>query len=299
VLAQHDSFELQRVVVVDNNSHDHSLDGVDDLSLPMTVIRNPANRGFAAACNQGARGSSSTYLLFLNPDTRLFSNSLSVPIHCMEQPEFAHIGICGIQLLDENNRVSRTCARFPTLQMFLSKIFGLDYVAPRLFHTHFMKEWDHSHNLIVDHVIGAFFFIRQSLFTGLHGFDERFFVYLEDLDISLRANLQGWSTFYLADAQAFHKGHGSSEQVKATRLFYSLQSRLLYGYKHFDTVSATLLALATLSVEPFTRSIFALRESSNIQVLLQTIEGYSMLWRWLVWLLFMQQTKKVKKTEEK
>ena len=66
-----------------------------------------------------------------------------------------------------------------------------------------MAEWDHAQTRQVDHVIGAFFLVRRDLFDVLGGFDERFFVYLEDLDFSYRARQAGWHSVYLADVQAF------------------------------------------------------------------------------------------------
>ena len=80
ITVQDCGLDVARVVVVDNASWDDSTRGLDDLALPLTVLHNAENRGFAAACNQGARGSTATYLLFLNPDTRLFENSLRVPL---------------------------------------------------------------------------------------------------------------------------------------------------------------------------------------------------------------------------
>ena len=66
-------------------------------------------------------------------------------------------------------------------------MLGLDRLFPRLFQPHFMTEWDHSQNRQVDQVMGAFLMIRRALFDALGGFDERFFVYYEDLDLCLRA----------------------------------------------------------------------------------------------------------------
>jgi GT2 family glycosyltransferase len=129
----------------------------------------------------------------------------------------------------------------------------------------------------VDHVIGAFFCVRRELFEDLGGFDERFFVYLEDLDFSLRARKTGRTAYYLADAAAFHKGGGTSEQVKAHRLFYSLRSRLLYAFKHFKRYQAWIISAVTMLLE---RSLarcgplFAAPFRSTGYV-----AGYAMLWR--------------------
>ena len=273
-----DGFKLSRVVVVDNASTDGSADCLDDIDLPLIVIRNMQNRGFAAACNQGAKGSGANYLLFLNPDTRLFQTSLSVPIQFMKDKANQNVGICGIQLVDESGRVSHTCARFPTPGRFFSKMVGLDRLFPRSFPSHFMSEWDHGQTRDVDQVMGAFFVIRRQLFETLGGFDERFFVYFEDLDLSYRANSAGWKTLYLADAKAYHKGGGTSEQVKATRMFYSLRSRILYGYKHFGWFSATFLMAGTLFVEPISRLALAIWRRSGREAK-ETLKGYAMLWR--------------------
>lgn len=275
--ASRNEFELKRVVVVDNASSDGSINVSRELGLPLTIIGNRVNRGFGAACNQGAWASQADYVLFLNPDARLFGDSLSRPLHFMEQSGNEGVGICGIQLLDDRGRISRTCARFPRPTHFLFKIVGLDRLFPRLFPSHVMTEWDHRESRVVDHVMGAFFLVRRSLFEKLRGFDERYFVYLEDLDFSFRARQVGRRSVYLVDSQAFHRGGGSSEQVRATRLLYALRSRILYGYKHFGRWPATGLMLGTLFLEPWTRLAFAAVRCSA-EEMTATVKGYLLLW---------------------
>jgi len=265
------------VVVVDNASWDGSASELEDLELPLSVIRNAENRGFAAACNQGVAGSRADYLLFLNPDTRLFKDSLTKPVGFLDQPSSQAVGIVGIQLVDENGEIIRTCAWFPTPVRFFTKMLGLDRLFPRVFPSHFMLEWNHEENRKVDHVIGAFFLVRRSLFESLNRFDERFFVYLEDLDFSCSAHKAGWSSYYLAEAQAFHKGGGTSEKIKAARLFYFFQSRIIYGYKHFGWLAATGLMLGTLLLEPFARFALAFVRCSKEEIG-ETFKGYCMLW---------------------
>jgi N-acetylglucosaminyl-diphospho-decaprenol L-rhamnosyltransferase len=274
-----EGFVLDRVVVVDNASEDGSADGLEDIDLPLFVMRNWENRGFAAACNQGARGSNADYLLFLNPDARLFRDSLSKSLAHMERPENRGIGILGIQLLNEKGEITRSCARFPTLRQYFSKMIGLDLVLPRFIPGRFMKEWDHKRSMVVDQVVGAFFLVRRSLFKSLGGFDERFFVYYEEVDFSLRAEQKGSSSFYLAEVQAFHRGGGASEGTRANRLFYSLRSRIQYGYKNFDYVSGTVLAIGTLLLEPLTRLVFSVMKLSGSEMR-ETMRGYVRLWRY-------------------
>ena len=109
------------------------------------------------------------------------------------------------------------------------------------------------------------------------GFDQRFFVYFEEVDLSYRALQSGWVSFYLADVEAFHKGGGSSDQVKAVRLFYSMRSRILYVSKHFSVSAAVGLTLGTMIIEPVVR-LASLAGRGSVQGVRDTLKGYAMLW---------------------
>lgn len=272
---------VQSVVVVDNASTDDSLAGIDRLGMPVRIVHNRVNAGFSSACNQGAFLGQAQCILFLNPDAMASPESLQASIDVMNHPDHARVGICGVRLVDETGRSARSCARFPSPGMFLAKSFGLDRILPRLFRTHHMSEWDHLSTRKVDHVIGAYYLIRRPLFEKLNGFDERYFVYLEDLDLSYRASRLGYSTLFIADVCAFHHGGGTSEQVKATRLFYSLRSRMLYAFKNFGSVQGSLVAVSTLCVEPLSRFLLALLQRSPRSVV-ETLRGYGHLWAWFV-----------------
>ena len=271
-------FELSRVVLVDNASSDGSADGLDYAALPIVVIRNSANEGFAAACNRGASGSGAEYLLFLNPDTELCADSISAPLAFMERAENRSVGIAGIQLVDASGVVSRSSARFPSLGRCVSRALGLSRLSTRLFPSYIMNEWDHGESRAVDHVSGAFYLVRRSLFEELGGFDERFFVYLEDLDFSYRASLTGSSSRYVAEARAFHRGGGVSERVRAERLFYATSSRILYAFKHFKRADAVALTLVTCTIEPLVRLCSSI-VSGSMAGANATARGYAMLFR--------------------
>ena len=270
------NFKFNQITIVDNASSDNSIRELEIFELPLQLMQNEINRGFAAACNQGACNSTSDYLLFLNPDTRLSLDSLIRPLEFLSKPNNVSIGIVGIQLLDDSGRVSRSCARFPTPEGLFFNMLALDRFFPTLFSTHFMTEWDHSNNRYVDQIMGAFFLVRRSLFEQLGGFDERFFVYFEEVDFALRARKAGWRSYFLAEAQAYHKGGGTSEQVKATRLFYFLRSRTLYCYKHFNWLKASCLLIATLLIEPLARVAWGIACFSLSQVT-ETLKGYAKL----------------------
>lgn len=268
---------LGQVVVVDNASSDGSAENLEAIPLPLATIRNDSNRGFAAACNQGAAICRSKYVLFLNPDTIVEMASLTTPLHFMEMEENADVGVCGIQLRDESEVVSRSCSRAPNARLLIQETMGLSKIAPRWFHGMPMAEWSHDQTRDVDQVIGAFFFVRRHWFTQLRGFDQRFFVYFEEVDFCKRVIDRGQRVVYLTSAQAFHRGGGTSDQVKAHRLFYSRRSRIQYSFKHFSVLQALAVTAATLLLEPalmISRGVIH-RSAREIG---EALYGFRMLW---------------------
>ena len=269
---------VAKIIVVDNDSHDGS--ELPFLAMAQVhLIRAGANLGFGKACNLGAANSTADFLLFLNPDAQIGPKTLSRVDAFMQSDAAKKVGIVGVQLLEGSQHVARSCSRFPTPLSMISRASGIDLVFPRLGSA--MAEWDHKTTREVDHVIGAFYLIRRACFERAGGFDERFFVYIEDLDLSFRAKMSGWKTIYLADVQAFHAGGGTSSQVKAHRLFYSQRSRLQYAFKHFTIGGSLAVLLATLILEPPARILQAALRGS-IQGVGEIARAYGWLWRWLI-----------------
>lgn len=277
-------FRIDSIIVIDNGSTDGSLESADLTDPRITHVRNRENLGFAKACNQGASKSRSKYLLLLNPDTRLFEDSLVVPLQFMEAQEARKVGVTGIQNVNDDGVVQRTCARFPTPALMVGRSLGLSRMFPKWVKDHFLREWPHDSDRCVDQIMGSFFLVRRALWDRLGGFDERFFVYYEELDFSLRASHSGWQSWYLAGAQFYHKGGGTSEKVKAKRLFYSLRSRLLYARKHFSWSGFAMVCTATALAEPVVRITWCIarRDLAGAE---QTVKGYGMLYRELPSLL--------------
>ena len=266
-----------KIIVVDNGSSD---DSIELLGAPegVTVISAGLNLGFGRACNLGALKTSADYILFLNPDACVFPETLGAVLSYMNAPLNARAGICGVSLVDESGTIARSCARLPTAARLVAQATGISKFLPSLGCT--MFEWDHKKNREVDQVIGAFFVVRRNVFLDLGGFDERFFVYFEEVDFSRRAKDAGWKTVYLANIKAFHAGGGTSNQVKAKRLFYSLRSRLLYAFKHFSKTGAISVLLATALLEPVSRSMLAIGRRSG-EALKETWLAYALLRKWI------------------
>lgn len=269
-------FVLSQVVVVDNASQDNSLDCCRESRLPLRVLRNPENLGYARACNQGARRGAADYVLFLNPDVRLSPDALAEPVAFLERPEAGAVGICGIRLTDAGGRDSTSCARLPRPGALISRAFGLDQCFPGMFTPRFLSGEELSESGSAEQIMGAFFLVRRRVYDSLRGFDERFFMYYEEVDFCARARAHGFSSYYLSNVTAVHIGGGCSRSVPGLRLFYSLESRLAYARKHFSRSGFFGVLFASLAVEPLARIARAcghasFREMSHI------VEAYSAL----------------------
>lgn len=261
VAIEAEALRIGRIVVVDNASDDDSTDGLP-IDARIAVIQNASNRGFAAACNQGAAGSRADYVLFLNPDTRVAVSSLEIPTAFLEDPAHEDVGIAGIQMVDERGAPVPSNRRFPDLRIVFGEITRLNRVWPSSFPRWLLPLAGGSEPVEVDQVSGAFFLVRRPLFDALGGFDERFFVYYEEVDFARRARQAGFRTIFLPAASAFHRGGYSSDQVRTARLFYSLRSRLLYARKHWTPVERLTLGLLTFTVEPAARLCLSIARAS-------------------------------------
>jgi len=269
---------ISRVVVVDNASTDGSADGLETIPVPLTLIRNREDRGYGANCNTAVRGSRADYVLFLNSDARLYEGTIDSLVKCLQAPDCRSVGLVGPQLIDDLGGVDRSCARFPTLSNFLAKSVGLEGLFPRRFPPIHMTDWDHSETREVDHVMGAVVLMRREVFEILGGFDERFHVYMEDVDLSLRARRAGFGTVYLASSQAYHKGGGSIRQVEANSLYHVMRSRMLYASKNFGPLGGGLVMGATLLIEPMVRIAWSAARLST-EDLVATLVASARVWR--------------------
>lgn len=269
---------LASITVVDNGSTDGSGAALRAAGN-VTVIENGSNLGFGKACNIGAFSGGAEFILFLNPDARVAPGILSQAVLELQSSENVSVAVLGVKLLNDDGSTQRSCARFPEALTFLSSSLGVSHlVGIKPMH---MTEWDHATTADVDHVIGAFYLVRRSVFAEVQGFDERFFVYLEDLDLSRRIRDRGYRIRYTSDISAYHTGGGVSSQVKAARLFYSLRSRIIYSWKHFSPIGALGVCFMTLGPEFISRLALLVfrrrwREIGNL------CKGYSALWRWFV-----------------
>ncbi|MFA9238577.1 MAG: glycosyltransferase family 2 protein [Candidatus Paceibacteria bacterium] len=270
---------LNKIVVVDNDSNDNSLQIVEDLNYEkLEIIKNSDNFGFGKACNIGAKNSQSDFILFLNPDAMVYEDTFNKLFEYIEKNDTKDVAVYGVQLIGDDKIVQRNCAKVPSLSNFINRSLGLNKLNSKLFPSYTMENWDHLDTRKVDQVMGSFFMIKRDVFEKLNGFDERFFVYYEELELSKRIKDIGYKTIFVSESQAYHKGGGTSEQVKAKRLFYNTRSRLIYGFKHFGFYKGLFLMFFTFVVEPITRVIFSILKGQRSEIL-ETFRGFGMLYK--------------------
>jgi N-acetylglucosaminyl-diphospho-decaprenol L-rhamnosyltransferase len=266
---------VARTIVVDNGS----TDGSDSCASPYALLdRAGRNLGFAAAANRGAAHGTAPYLLFLNPDTLVRPGALAAGLDAFARPDAPAIGIVGLRLVDQTGRTTRTCSTFPVPLAFCARAVGLDLMPGFAMFSPFMRAWSHDQSAVVDQVMGACFLMPRALFERLGGFDERFFLYYEDVDLAWRARELGWRSWYEIGGTVAHRGGGSSRQIPARRLAYSLSSRLRFARKHFSSAGWLLILSVTFLIEPWSRLVGAFWRSGPSGAF-AVIGGYALLFR--------------------
>ncbi len=221
------------VIVVDNDSGDGSIEELSPRFPTVRFIASDQNLGFARASNWGYRESSGAYVLFLNPDTLLSEDSLSGPLQYLDARPQA--GALGIRMIDGNGVFLPESKRaFPDPLTAFYKMTGLSKLFPRSprFARYHLGHLPNDRNHPIDVVSGAFFMVRRSVLEKVGSFDEQFFMYGEDIDLSYRIQQAGFENQYFADAVILHfKGESTQKQsIRYVKLFYGAMS--LFVRKH-------------------------------------------------------------------
>ncbi len=229
------------IIVIDNCSADNSLPYLQPAFPDVRFIANRENTGFARACNQGAKESRGRYILFLNPDTILPEDCFEACIQFLDQHPDA--GALGIKMLDGSGHFLKESKRaFPSPLTSLYKLFGLSKLFPASphFSRYHLGHLDENKNNEVDVLAGAFMMIRKEVLDQVGGFDERFFMYGEDVDLSYRIQEAGFKNFYFAGSSIIHfKGESTRKgSMNYVRMFYTAMS--LFVRKHYGGGKAGL-----------------------------------------------------------
>ena len=194
------------VIVVDNVSHDGSLDGLPD-SPRIRVIRNTTNVGFAAACNIGIQASSATFLLFLNPDCFFQPGAVATLLAGLQFGD--RVGMVGGLLVNEDGSEQGGGRRaVPTPWRSFVRAFGLHRFAhrwPKLFYDfHLHKQPLPEGPIEVEAISGACMLVKRETVEDVGLWDEGYFLHCEDLDWCMRFRQKGWKILFVPDARIYH-----------------------------------------------------------------------------------------------
>jgi O-antigen biosynthesis protein len=222
------------VIVIDNNSSDDSIAWLRPRFPSVVFVANKENTGFAKACNQGMKWAKGKFILFLNPDT-------IVPEDCFKKciaffDAHADAGALGIKMLDGSGKFLKESKRsFPSPKTSLFKLFGLSRLFPRskIFSKYHLGNLNENEDHEVDVLAGAFMMVKKEVLDKTGGFDEVFFMYAEDVDLSYRIQKAGYKNYYFSGSSIIHfKGESTRKGgLNYVRLFYNAMS--VFVGKHY------------------------------------------------------------------
>lgn len=192
------------IIVVDNNSQDNSESTITTAFPDVKFIQAHENGGFAKGNNLGVRAAKGEYLFIINPDILITKSIFSVMTEFLKShPE---VGIIGPKLVNPDGSLQYSCTRFPDWKLpFFRRTFLSETDSGREWNKNYlMLEWDHNSDRQVDWLFGAFLATTKSAVEKVGTLDERYFMYMEDLDWCRRfweKNLEVW---YLGTISAIH-----------------------------------------------------------------------------------------------
>jgi len=235
------------IFVVDNNSSDETVAMIKRDYPQAKLIVNKTNIGFSRANNQALKKAKGKYILILNPDTKLFPDTISKMIKFMDANQDIAVSTCKVQL--PNGQLDKDCRRhFPTPWRAFCHFSGLSrlFSGSRLFDQYYFGYWSQEEEHEIDSCVGAFMMIRSSAIKKVGTFDEDFFFYGEDLDWCWRFKEAGYKVVYTPITKIIHyKGVASGMKAaskhlsKATReskkkaLAESTRAMELFYKKHY------------------------------------------------------------------
>ncbi len=206
------SFKFE-TIIIDNNSLDNSVEHIKENYFNIKLIESKKNLGFSGGNNLGIKEAQGEYILIINPDIILNSKSLIKLVEFMDSNPKA--GIAGPKLINPDGSLQYSCSRYPNWKLPFYRRSFLRHTnhGQAWIDNYFMKDWDHNNNLKVDWLFGACLIVRKSILEKVGLLDDRFFMYMEDLDWCRRMWLKNYEVWYVAEAQIIHYHHRESADV--------------------------------------------------------------------------------------
>lgn len=229
------------VIVVDNRSTDDSLAYLQPKFPSVKFIENETNSGFGKACNRGLKEASGEHVLFLNPDTLVAEDSFTTCLNFFQT--HPGCGALGVKMIDGSGAFLKESKRaFPSPLTSLFKLSGLAHLFPhsKLFARYHLGHLNKEENHEVDVLAGAFLMTTKEVLNKAGAFDEDFFMYGEDIDLSYRIQEAGYKNYYVADTSIIHfKGESTKRSsLNYVLMFYRAMS--VFVKKHYGGAKASV-----------------------------------------------------------
>lgn len=227
------------IIVVDNQSSDGSVERIRHLFPEIKLIENEENVGFSKANNIGFKQASGEYILILNPDTVLQENTIEKSLEFYEKTD--HIGALGVRMIDGSGQFLRESKRgFPSPWTSFCKISGIYRFFPnsRFFNSYYQGHINEMQTAPVDILTGAFMLVRKDILDQAGGFDEDYFMYGEDIDLSYTIAELGYQNYYYPETTIIHyKGESTKKgSLNYVKVFY--QAMIIFAKKHLGKQSS-------------------------------------------------------------
>lgn len=223
------------IIVVDNNSTDGAPELVKKRFPSVKLLKNPTNLGFSKACNLGWKISRGSTILFLNPDCIIGENTLLKTFNYLSN----HIGAgaIGVQMIDGTGSFLKESKRGHTGTWdSFSRLSGLSARFPnsRFFSEYYQPQVNKDSIAEVPVLSGAFFMVKRDVLEKAGGFDERYFMYAEDIDLSLTIKRLGYRNIYYGEETVLHfKGGSTSRDRQYVSRFYNAMRMFVKKYHGF------------------------------------------------------------------
>ena len=223
------------VIVVDNASGDGSASAMGEFAFAH-VIANASNVGFGAANNQGVAASTGRYVLLLNSDTEIRGNCLEGMLSFADT--HPAVAAFGCRVLYPDGTLQRSCMLFRSLTNLTLFATGLSKIFPRsrFYGRELMSWWTFNEARIVEVIVGCFMLIRRSAIDEIGMFDERFFMYAEEVDWCKRLQNAGMSAMFVPDWEITHVCGASTAPVARAMIPHLWGSTLKFIRKHHSGV---------------------------------------------------------------
>lgn len=229
------------VFVVDNNSKDNTVSMVKDEFPQVNLIANQENLGFGKANNIALKKSRGRYVLLLNPDTELIDNSLWAMVRFMDEHPAADA--IGCKLLCSDGSVQYSARHFPSVFTDLMENLYLDAVFPQnaFFNRYKMGFWAHDRMREIDVPYGACLLARRTTLEKTGYFDERFFMYYDEIDLCRRIKKARGRIYFVPDIKVIHHGNQSYIQAVLRCDQSRCRSKLLFFEKYYGKFGIAVL----------------------------------------------------------